>query len=235
MNTLSLVLDIMVIVVIILVTATSIKRGLITSIIEFVGVIVSAIASSFIASGISIFGYNQFFKARLIETIDHAIAQESTVISQQAFNALPVFAQNELKFNGITEANILNDANNYDTISASVEAQAAPIIIAFITKILMVIIFTFLMVLVITISIKLSKKVELKELNTANKILSCVFGAFKAIFIVMVLTILIGAIVMMTSAEAAISFNQSINNCLFFKFLYNINIPSFIINLVTGA
>lgn len=235
MNTLSLVLDIMVVVVIILITATSIKRGMIISIIEFVGVIVSAIVSSFIASVVSIFNYNQFFKASLINTIDNAISQKDTVISHQAFNALPVFAQNEFKLNGITEANILNDSNNYDTISASVESQAAPIIIAFITKILMVIIFTFLMVLIVTMSTKISKKIELKELTIANKILSCVFGVFKAAFIVMVLIILIDAIVMMTSVESAISFNQSINDCLFFKFLYNINIPSFIISLVTGA
>lgn len=235
MNTLSLALDIMLVVVIVLITATSIKRGLIISIIEFVGVIVSAIVSSFLASAISIFNYNQFFKTSLINTIEHSIAEEGTVISHQAFNALPIFAQNELRLNGITEENILNNSNNYDTISASVEAQVAPIIIAFITKILMVIIFTFLMVFIITVSIKLSKKVELRELTTADKILSCVFGVFKAAFIVMVLIILIDAIVMMTSVESTISFNQSINNCLLFKFLYNINIPSFIINLVTGA
>lgn len=47
MDMLSVALDITTVVIIILITATSIKRGLITSIIEFVGGILSAVGSAF--------------------------------------------------------------------------------------------------------------------------------------------------------------------------------------------
>lgn len=48
MDMLSVALDITTVVIIILITATSIKRGLITSIIEFVGGILSAVGSAFL-------------------------------------------------------------------------------------------------------------------------------------------------------------------------------------------
>lgn len=235
MNILSLVLDMMVMVIIILITATSIRRGLITSIIEFMGVIISAIVSSLLASYMSILNYNLFFKSHLMVVIDNAIGQKDAVVSQQAFDALPIFVQNEFRLNGITEENILNDSNAYSTITESVEAQAAPVIMAFITKILMVIIFTVLMAMIVTLSTKLAKKLKLEEFNTLNNVLCAVFGIFKAVFIIMILIILLNLIVMMSSADSVKVFNQALNDCLLFKFLYNINIPLFIINLVTGA
>lgn len=48
MDMLSVAFDITTVVIIILITATSIKRGLITSIIEFVGGILSAVGSAFL-------------------------------------------------------------------------------------------------------------------------------------------------------------------------------------------
>ena len=57
MDMLSVALDITTVVIIILITATSIKRGLITSIIEFVGGILSAVGSAFLGWFFAIAGY----------------------------------------------------------------------------------------------------------------------------------------------------------------------------------
>ena len=47
--------------------------------------------------------------------------------------------------------------------------------------------------------------------------------------------VLIDAIVLTMDLEAFSSFNSAVNSSILFKFLYSVNIPSFIISIVTGV
>lgn len=237
MDMLSVALDITTVVVIILITATSIKRGLITSIIEFVGGILSAVVSAFLGWFFAIAGYNISFKSAIMNSVDSVIYKDGGFISENIFNALPKMVQNSLGFDGINSSNFLNSStvNNSNTITEAIEQQISPYVISYMTKISMVVFFTIFMVIIITLSSKFSKYFANNDLKIFNNIFSALFGLVKAIFIIMTLIILVDAIVLSLDADSYNAFNNAVNSSILFKLIYNVNIPSFIISIITGA
>ncbi len=237
MDMLSVALDITTVVVIILITATSIKRGLITSIIEFVGGILSAVVSAFLGWFFAIAGYNMSFKSVIMNSVDSVIYKDGGFISENIFNALPKMVQNSLGFDGINSSNFLNSStvNNSNTITEAIEQQISPYVISYMTKISMVVFFTIFMVIIITLSSKFSKYFANNDLKIFNNIFSALFGLVKAIFIIMTLIILVDAIVLSLDADSYNAFNNAVNSSILFKLIYNVNIPSFIISIITGA
>lgn len=237
MDMLSVALDITTVVIIILITATSIKRGLITSIIEFVGGILSAVVSAFLGWFFAIAGYNMSFKSVIMNSVDSVIYKDGGFISENIFNALPKMVQNSLGFDGINSSNFLNSStvNNSNTITEAIEQQVLPYVISYMTKISMVVFFTIFMVIIITLSSKFSKYFANNDLKIFNNIFSALFGLVKAIFIIMTLIILVDAIVLSLDADSYNAFNNAVNSSILFKLIYNVNIPSFIISIITGA
>ncbi len=237
MDMLSVALDITTVVIIILITATSIKRGLITSIIEFVGGILSAVVSAFLGWFFAIAGYNMSFKSVIMNSVDSVIYKDGGFISENIFNALPKMVQNSLGFDGINSSNFLNSStvNNSNTITEAIEQQISPYVISYMTKISMVVFFTIFMVIIITLSSKFSKYFANNDLKIFNNIFSALFGLVKAIFIIMTLIILVDAIVLSLDADSYNAFNDAVNSSILFKLIYNVNIPSFIISIITGA
>lgn len=237
MDMLSVALDITTVVIIILITATSIKRGLITSIIEFVGGILSAVVSAFLGWFFAIAGYNISFKSAIMNSVDSVIYKDGGFISENIFNALPKMVQNSLGFDGINSSNFLNSStvNNSNTITEAIEQQISPYVISYMTKISMVVFFTIFMVIIITLSSKFSKYFANNDLKIFNNIFSALFGLVKAIFIIMTLIILVDAIVLSLDADSYNAFNNAVNSSILFKLIYNVNIPSFIISIITGA
>ena len=237
MDMLSVALDITTVVVIILITATSIKRGLITSIIEFVGGILSAVVSAFLGWFFAIAGYNMSFKSVIMNSVDSVIYKDGGFISENIFNALPKMVQNSLGFDGINSSNFLNSStvNNSNTITEAIEQQVSPYVISYMTKISMVVFFTIFMVIIITLSYKFSKYFANNDLKLFNTIFSALFGLVKAIFIIMTLIILVDAIVLSLDADSYNAFNNAVSSSILFKLIYNVNIPSFIISIITGA
>ena len=237
MDMLSVALDITTVVIIILITATSIKRGLITSIIEFVGGILSAGGFAFFGWFFAIAGYNISFKSAIMNSVDSVIYKDGGFISENIFNALPKMVQNSLGFDGINSSNFLNSStvNNSNTITEAIEQQISPYVISYMTKISMVVFFTIFMVIIITLSSKFSKYFANNDLKIFNNIFSALFGLVKAIFIIMTLIILVDAIVLSLDADSYNAFNNAVNSSILFKLIYNVNIPSFIISIITGA
>lgn len=237
MDMLSVALDITTVVIIILITATSIKRGLITSIIEFVGGILSAVGSAFLGWFFAIAVYNISFKSAIMNSVDSVIYKDGGFISENIFNALPKMVQNSLGFDGINSSNFLNSStvNNSNTITEAIEQQISPYVISYMTKISMVVFFTIFMVIIITLSSKFSKYFANNDLKIFNNIFSALFGLVKAIFIIMTLIILVDAIVLSLDADSYNAFNNAVNSSILFKLIYNVNIPSFIISIITGA
>lgn len=237
MDMLSVALDITTVVIIILITATSIKRGLITSIIEFVGGILSAVGSAFLGWFFAIAGYNISFKSAIMNSVDSVIYKDGGFISENIFNVLPKMVQNSLGFDGINSSNFLNSStvNNSNTITEAIEQQVSPYVISYMTKISMVVFFTIFMVIIITLSSKFSKYFANNDLKIFNNIFSALFGLVKSIFIIMTLIILVDAIVLSLDADSYNAFNNAVNSSVLFKLIYNVNIPSFIISIITGA
>lgn len=237
MNALSVLLDFFVLFVAILVTATSVKRGLIISIVEFVGEIISAVIASFVGYFIVIIGYNSMFKIKLLNLIGSAVSSSNGFTAEDIFNVLPKFIRNALTLDGVNSSSLLNQSGvtGSATIKESIEQYIAPYAISYMTKISMVIIFTVLLITIITLSSKISKHFVSTELKTLNRTMSFIFGLVKSAFIIMVIIVLIDAIVLTMSPEAFLSFNSAVDSSILFKLLYNVNIPSFIISIVTGV
>ncbi len=234
MNILGAALDIMAAVIIIIIAATSIRRGIAASIAEFVGVILSTVAAAFLAAMTSSFIYAQFIRDNIIETISNAVSSGSGAASVSVFNSLPGYVQTSLLSQGINENNILAASNGSD-IPTAVEAMVRPVVVSFITEIALTIIFTILFVIVIALTNKLFKSTRTSEHSAPEKLMCCIFGALKAAVILMVIAILIQAIVMLMPQSAINSFNTAVDNSFLYKFIIKfLNIPLFVVNLTAG-
>lgn len=172
-----------------------------------------------------------------MNSVDSVIYKDGGFISENIFNALPKMVQNSLGFDGINSSNFLNSStvNNSNTITEAIEQQVSPYVISYMTKISMVVFFTIFMVIIITLSSKFSKYFANNDLKIFNNIFSALFGLVKAIFIIMTLIILVDAIVLSLDADSYNAFNNAVNSSILFKLIYNVNIPSFIISIITGA
>lgn len=237
MNLFSVILDIMVVSIVIFVAATSIKRGIISSIIEFVGTVVSITLSVFLGSIAANTIYNQFIQKNIIETLTKAISSNPNNVSEAVFHALPNYAQHGLSTQGINADNIIENSKGTLDIPTSVEMSASTIIISFIAKISIAIIFIILTVIVIKISSNISKKAQLhdlNELNAASSFVSLIFGIIKSLLFLMMIVILIETIVtLMPQADAITKYQEAINSSILYKLFNNINIPLMIINMMT--
>lgn len=148
MDMLSVALDITTVVIIILITATSIKRfDYINNRICWRNIIGGCFC--FLGWFFAIAGYNMSFKSVIMNSVDSVIYKDGGFISENIFNALPKMVQNSLGFDGINSSNFLNSStvNNSNTITEAIEQQVSPYVISYMTKISMVVFLRFLWLL----------------------------------------------------------------------------------------
>lgn len=235
----SAILDIVVVLIVLSLAFTSFRRGLINSLVDFVGTIVAVVASSFVASSVSIWIYNQFIMSKITDSVNQALLSlpESATATQQAENiisSLPSYASNALTMLGIDSDNLFSSINtDILSIPQAVESLVRPTAVKIITTILTVILFILFMVLIGFVSKLVTKAVNIVGLSPVNKIGGAIFGAVKGLLIIMILSFLLYFVMMFLPSETSIELNEAIENSYLYYGIYNISLPEKIISLFT--
>ena len=233
----SIILDIAVVAIIVLFTVTSFRRGLVSSIVDFAGTIVSIVAASFIASSMSVSIYNQFVRDKIVESVSQALSSlpSSAGAVEQAseiMSSLPDYVTNILALMGINENNLLSAIDTtYLSIPNAVEALVYPTAVKIITAALTIILFMIFIVVIGLVSRLLTKTLNIAGLSVVNKIGGAAFGLVKALLLIMVLSLVLYFIMMFLPTDVTMAINDGVENSILYKGIYNISLPEKIISM----
>ena len=110
--------NILIVTIILLFTILGVFRGLAKSILNFVGLVLSAVVANFLSSNLSLWIYEAFLKQDIIQNLSYIAEQNSISYTiANCFDAVPNWVHGIISFiMGIFGGNV-NDIVNYMTIS----------------------------------------------------------------------------------------------------------------------
>lgn len=224
----SFLLDLGVILLFIIFVVEGFHRGVVRSLLDLVGAIVSLLLASYLASVFSEMIYHEFISGALIEKIDSVLKSNVTAdVNTQItamFEDFPQFVTNSLGVYGITASSI-NDIINHSAgnAPAEIESMISPVVINGIRTILVGVVFIVLMAVIGTLVRSISRIFHLPILKQLNQLLGIVFGALKCVIILLILTLMIRVFVPMFNPVPQIFSEQSIESTFIFKHIYDHN------------
>lgn len=224
-----IVLDLTVVVIIAIMMLAGYKRGLVNSVIDFAGVIVAAVAASFIASLAAVSIYDNFIMNKVIESAESAFAAipSQATAAQQAekiLSSLPDYAVNALSFSGI-DANALSSkiASSNVAVPQLIESLVRPTAVRLVSTISTIILFVIFTVLIAFLAKFLTKAVNAVGLSVINRIGGAAFGAVKAVILIMVLTLILYFIMMLLPSDTVNEMNDAIEHSYLYSGIYKLN------------
>ncbi|MDD6489366.1 MAG: CvpA family protein [Clostridia bacterium] len=233
----NIVLDLTVVLIVAIMIFSGYRRGLLNSVIDFAGVIVSAVASSFLASMAAISVYEKFIMNKVIESVQNiflAFPSHMTADQQaeKLFSALPDYAVNALSFSGI-DVNTLSEKISTENIAVPqlVESLIRPTAVRLVSTIITVVLFIILTALIAFLAKFLTKAVNAIGLSVVNRIGGAIFGLVKAIVLIMVLTLVLYFIMMFLSPDTVNEINDAIEKSYLYNGIYKLNLLNKILAL----
>ncbi|MGN0470726.1 MAG: CvpA family protein [Acutalibacteraceae bacterium] len=224
-----IVLDLTVVVIIAIMIIAGYKRGLVNSVIDFAGVIVAAVAASFIASLAAVSIYDNFIMNKVIESAESAFAAipSQATAAQQAekiFSSLPDYAVNALSLSGI-DVNALSSkiASSNGAVPQLIESLVRPTAVRLVSTIVTIILFVIFTVLIAFLAKFLTKAVNAVGLSVINRIGGAAFGAVKAVILIMVLTLILYFIMMLLPSDTVNEMNDAIEHSYLYSGIYKLN------------
>lgn len=233
----SIILDIVVVVIVAIMMIDGYKRGLITSVIDFAGVIIAAVVSSFLASMAAVSVYNSFIMHNVVQAVEGAFSAipSYATAAQQAeklFSTLPDYAVNALSFSGIDVNSLSSQISSSNVeVPQLVESLIRPTIVRLVSTMITIILFIIFTVLIAFVAKFLTKTINAVGLSVINRIGGAAFGLVKAIVLIMVLTLVLYFIMMFLSPDTVNEINDEIGKSYLYNGIYKINLLNKILAL----
>lgn len=230
------VLDITVIIIIVVFVISGYKRGIINSVVHFVGAAVASVLSSIIGSFISVGFYNNYIKDKIIGLINDnmpKITMSTTPdeISATLMKDLPDFAKNALDMVGISQTKLTQEIKNTSLkVPEMVETLIRPIAMKLLTIVLTLAVFTIIVAIISIATQSLTSALDVVGLSTLNKILGAVLGVLAAAVIIMIVSLVMYILIVFLPADSSQCLTDGINSSYIYKGIYNINVPEAIIS-----
>ncbi len=176
-------------------------KGFVKSILGMVAMIAAFILAYQLSAVLAPVIYDRFISERVYETIKEKLVDSSgagAAARQVAavFATIPAVVLNMAGSIGIDTDGIVQKVNALDNQGANIAAEleksiAAPIITAVAHAILFVVVLTVSYILLMIVVKLVDKFFKLPLLKTANKLLGGVLGAFKGVFLVFLLCVIL--------------------------------------------
>lgn len=233
----NIILDIVVVVIVAIMMIDGYKRGLLTSVIEFAGVIIAAVASSFLASLTAVSVYSSFIMHNVVQAVEAAFSAipSYATASQQAeklFSTLPDYAVNALSFSGI-DVNSLSSQISSSNVAVPqlVESLIRPTIVRLVSTIITIILFIIFTVVIAFVAKILTKTINAIGLSAINRIGGAAFGVVKALIFIMVLTLVLYFVMMFLPSDTVNEINDAIEHSFLYSGIYKLNLLNKILSL----
>ena len=222
-------LDIAMVLLAILFVVFGFKRGVVKSLVSFVGIIVAAVAAILLASTVARWVFDAFirdsFQADIAASLQGSAGESAAVRVQQVLAALPKFVRNAFAAEGSPDAALQQAVESpVDQAANAVVALASPIIINLI-RVVAVVVLMFLFVILVRLLAKGADTVfRLPVLRQLNCVAGGVFGLLKFVVFVWLFMAILKLVLPMFTKVPAIFSSESIESTVLFRFAYEHNL-----------
>lgn len=224
-----ILLDISVIALFILFVVSAYKAGIIRSLFRLIGAVVAIVLSSYIASVIAEFVYNQFVRESILNQvnifINDYISNNIIYAPDSASNSIKEFVLRLLIVRDLDEQKI-NQIISDTTINAANEITNAisPMIINSIRTIVMIILFILFNIIIKFLIKSVGTVCKLPVIKQVDNIFGAILGIINFFVIIMIIMLLIRVCVPMMKDIPEIFSDNTINSTYIFKYLYYNNL-----------
>lgn len=222
---LQFVLDGIVLLVIIFITLSGIRKGLIKAAADFLGAIASAVLASWLGGMLATFLYDTFFREGLYDRV-LAVAEGKTGAEavDSMFASMPDFVVRLLQINGITKTSVsLNMGDAAKDIAQAVTSALSPVFISIIKIFALIILFILFMMIIKALASLLSGLFKLPVLAQINGLLGGVFGFLFAGVLIWVVFSLIAFLSPILDPSWQKSVESTVNSSVVTKFIMSAN------------
>lgn len=226
----SIFLDGIVLLTLVIFVLIGIRRGIVRTALNLVGMIASAFMSSYFAKIVAQWVYTTFFKDSIINSVTEAInenvGESAQTVADAIVDKLPWLAQILIP-NADTSEITKAIENGSSTIANAVETAVSPLIIGLISVIATILLFILFSIFFRWLARLISGHFRVPVLNSLNKALGGVFQLISGSVIIM-FVIFVTKIISNISGDQAFLTEQMANDTILFKWFYHINIFDFI-------
>ncbi len=237
----NIVLDIIVVAAVFLFVFSGYKRGLINTVVHFFGAAVASIASSIIGSFLALHLYNTYIRFKIIQLISDnmpeiTMASKANEIANGLMDNLPDYAKNFLSLAGFDIKSLTKEiANTKAKIPELIESLVRPISLKVTTIIITLALFVVFVAILSIFTKSLTSAVDIIGLSGINKLLGAVLGVLAAAVIVMIVSLVLYLLIAFLPPDSAEFIRNGINNSYIYKYIYSINLPEYLITIVTNG
>lgn len=229
-------LDVSIIILFIVFIVSGFKKGLIKSLVGFVGTIIAIFLSAYLSRIVSLFIYDNFVRDTLLvnindilnEYVEHDLNEKALAV----FNGLPNILSNALTFCGIT-SNVVGNVIESSAGNASYALVELfyPTIISIIKTILMPFIFLIVIIPINLLTKVVGKVSRFPVLRQIDQIIGATIAALKCFVLILLITFLLRMFLPMMGSIPNIFSKNTIESTFLFKNFYDNNmIYNFFVN-----
>ncbi len=232
----NIVLDLAVIAVIVLLIVGGYRRGLIKTVVELIGTVVSSLIASVGGSLLSVSLYDAFLKERIIKAAADAMPEvtptmHTSDISKHMLDQVPAYIKNSLEIAGV-DVHSLNQEieRSVKEVPVMIETMVRPIVLKVFTVLISIALFVIIAAIFSLITKSLITATNLVGLSTANKVFGALIGMVEALMLIIVLSMVLSTLTVLLPIEQAQGLRDAIDSTFLYKIVYYINFPDMIIN-----
>lgn len=211
-----IVLDGIIIILVFAGIVSGIKRGLVKSLLGFLGYLAALILAAMLANALSEAIYTYFLRDALVERIsaglEASVAGDAVAQAKEILDGLPGILQNALQNSGITPETLT------ETLSGAAETAAentadliAPVMTNLLRLFCMPILFAVVLFLVRILVKMVSNVFRLPGLRQVDSLLGGVFGFFSGVVWAMLLTMMLQLCLPLVGQDTAKGLQQAID------------------------
>lgn len=218
------------------------KRGAVTTIVTALTSVVSFIFASFLGEILAAFIYDRFIFTRIQKSIFSAFADNSLGDSASSFDklidSLPDYVKAALSLSGNDANSVLKSTGESLASSAvsAVDTAVRGLVISFLAAVLCILLFIIIRLIIrYTVARAIINSFRHSSLHPADMVLGTVLGLVSAFFTLSFIAFLLHLFLPYAENIPVWLSEESVNNSLIFRYIYNGNIFTAVSNFFTGV
>ncbi len=205
-----MIADIIIISIIVIFAIIGFSRGIAKTLLNFAGLILSAICAYYLSKALAQFIYDAFLQQTIVANIEQMILDKGTEYAvANSFDAVPQWISAVISFVvglfGITlneyEQNMIKVNNITSSVANSIEGAVSSVIVTVITVILVIVLFIVLFLIAKKLIKIINKVFRIPVIKQLNQLLGLLLGAVEGIVFVWFAVNLFFMIMMFTDSS----------------------------------
>ena len=234
----NIVLDLIVLLIVVLLVIGGYKRGVIKTVVELGGTLLSSLAASLGGSVLAVNLYDSFIKQHIIDAVSSSLPEitpltKTVEITEELVKNAPSYITNAFELMGYDINSITNDIDNSaSNIPVMVESMIRPVMIKLFTVVITIVLFAVFATVIALVSKSITSVVQMAGLSGVNRFFGAVVGLVEAVALILVMCMIIYILTVLRPTDAAQGLRDAVDSTFIFRFIADINLPEMIIDKI---